>query len=93
MMSLASAISRDRQAAADHFAERGQVRLDSVELLRAAEREAEARHHFIENQQRAVPRREFAQALRRKPGSGGTQPMLPQTGSTITAAILSAIAR
>ena len=57
----APAVGAHRQSAADHLAERGQVRPDAVALLRAAERHAEAGHHFVENQQRAVPRGDLAQ--------------------------------
>ena len=44
----------DRHAAADDFAERRQVGLDAVQRLRAAERDAKARHHFVEDQHAAV---------------------------------------
>ena len=57
----ASAVGRHRQAAADNLAERRQIRPDAETLLRAAQRHAEARHHFVENQQRAVTRGQFAQ--------------------------------
>ena len=43
-----------RQAAADDFAEATQVRRDAEPLLRAALGQAEAGHHLVENQQRAV---------------------------------------
>ena len=59
----ASAVRADRHAAADDLAERGQVRRDAVQRLRAAERDAEAGHHFVEDQQRAVLRAQLAQAL------------------------------
>ena len=42
------------QAAADDLAEGGQVGLDAVELLRAAEGEAEAGHDLVEDEERAV---------------------------------------
>ena len=60
----AAAVGADRQPAADHLAERGQVGPDAVALLRAAEGDAEAGHHLVEDQQRAVPRRDLAQRLR-----------------------------
>ena len=44
----------DRQTAADDFAKARQVRSDAKPLLRATGRETKARHHFIENQQRAM---------------------------------------
>ena len=56
-----SAVRADRHAAADDLAERRQVRRDAVQRLRAAERDAEAGHHFVENQQRAVLRAQLAQ--------------------------------
>ena len=46
----AAAISADRQPAADDLAERGEIGLDLVELLRAAKAETKAGHYFIENQ-------------------------------------------
>ena len=49
----AAAEGADRHAAADHLAERGEVGADAEQLLRAAEVDAEAGHHFVENQQRA----------------------------------------
>ena len=50
-----AAVGADGQAAADDLAERGEVGRDAVELLRAAAREAEAGHHLVEDEQRAVP--------------------------------------
>ena len=52
-----AAIGGDREPAADHFAQRGEVGLDVVELLSAAGRHAEAGHHLVEDQQRIVCRR------------------------------------
>ena len=80
----APAVRADRHAAADDLAERGEVGRDAVERLRAAERDAEAGHDLVEDQQRAVPRAELAQRLAGIPAAGGTQPMLPATGSTMT---------
>ena len=54
MMSRAAAVGADGQAAADHLAEGGEVGPDAVALLRAAEGHAEAGHHLVEDQQRAV---------------------------------------
>ena len=45
----------DRHAAADDFAECGQVRAHAVQRLRAAQRNAKARHDFVEYQQRTAP--------------------------------------
>ena len=50
-----------RQAAADDFAEARQIRRDAEPFLRAARRQAETGHHFVENQQRAVRLRDLAQ--------------------------------
>ena len=56
MMSARPPKTPTGQAAADDFAERGEVGLDVVELLRAAEGEAEAGHDLVEDEQRAVRR-------------------------------------
>ena len=58
---------RQRHAAADHLAEHGQVgpeagNLPRVQALRTAERHAEARHHLVQDQQRAVLRAQFTAA-------------------------------
>ena len=45
-----AAVGADGQAAADDLAHRHQVGLDVVELRRAAEGQAEAGHHFVEDQ-------------------------------------------
>jgi hypothetical protein len=52
----AAAEGAHRHAAADDLAERRQVGPDPVELLRAALRDAEAGHHFVEDQHGAVLR-------------------------------------
>ena len=44
----------DRQAAADDFAERGQVGLNPVDFLGAAARDAKAGHDFVEDEKRAM---------------------------------------
>jgi hypothetical protein len=59
-----AAVGAYRHAAADDLAEGGQVRRHAVMRLRAAQRNAEAGHHFVENQQHAVLRAQFAQACR-----------------------------
>ena len=51
---------RNGRTAADDFPERRQIRFDAEALLSSAERDAESGHDFVENQERAVPRREFA---------------------------------
>ncbi|KAG0924181.1 hypothetical protein G6F31_019209 [Rhizopus arrhizus] len=58
-----TAIGTDRHAAADDLAEGGQVRGDAVVRLRTAKGNAEAGHHLVEDQQRAVLRAQFAQVL------------------------------
>ena len=54
---------RDRQAAADHFAQYRHVGFDAVNRLCAAECHAEARHHLIEHQYRAMLRAQPAHGL------------------------------
>ena len=56
-------------------------------LLHAAARDAAAGHHLVEDRDGAVLRGRASTIASRKPGSGGTTPMLPTTGSTMTAAI------
>ena len=58
---------------------------DAVELLRPTARDAEAGDHLVEDEQGAGRVAEGASASR-KPGAGGTTPMFPATGSTMTAA-------
>ena len=48
-----TAIRAEGQAATDDFAERGEIRRDAEKFLRAAVREAKARHDFVEDEQRA----------------------------------------
>ena len=67
---VAGRVGADRQAAADDFAQAGDVRLDVIAHLRAAPGDAEAGHHFVEQQQRAVLVAQLAQALQI---SGGGQ--------------------
>jgi hypothetical protein len=83
----AAAVGADRQAAADDLAEAGQVRPHAEDRLRAAGRRAEARDHLVEDEQDAVASHSVRAAPARKPGAGGTTPMLPAIGSTMTAAI------
>ncbi len=59
----APAIGAHRHAAADDLAEGGQVRGDAVMRLRTAERDAEAGHYFVEDQQRAVLGTQRAQMI------------------------------
>ena len=53
----------DRHAATDDLAEGGQVRLDAVVALGAAQGNAEAGHHFVEDQHHAVLVALLAQAF------------------------------
>mmetsp|Transcript_27728 Transcript_27728/g.85715 ORF Transcript_27728/g.85715 Transcript_27728/m.85715 type:complete len:405 (-) Transcript_27728:166-1380(-) len=59
----APAVRADGQAAADDLAHRRHVGRHAEVLLRAAVVDAEARHDLVEDQQRAVLRRERAEAL------------------------------
>ena len=56
-------------------------------LLRAAAGQPETRHHFVENQQRAVRLRDFAQKFQIARLAADTSPALPGTGSTMMPAI------
>lgn len=58
-----AAEAADRHAAADDLAEGGQVGVDAVVRLGAAEGDAEAGHHFVEDQHHAVLVALLAQAL------------------------------
>ena len=53
MISRAAAVGAHRQPAADDLAQAGEVGLAAEDGLRAAEREPEAGHHLVEDQQRA----------------------------------------
>ena len=88
----AAAVRADRQAAADDLAEAGEIGPDCRTRLRAAGGGAEARDHFVEDQQSAVRWRTCSRSARRNPSAGGTTPMLPAIGSTISAAIWSRLA-
>ena len=57
---MSTAVSADRQSAADHLAQADQVRLDAKIGLRPAERHPETGHHFIKNQQNSVMGGQFA---------------------------------
>ena len=50
----------ERHAAADHLAESGQVGRDAIKALGAVQANAEAGHHLVEDQHRAVLRGQFA---------------------------------
>ena len=50
-------------AVGDGLAEAGQIGIDSVEVVRAAEVEADPADHLVEDQDRALPRRQRAQPL------------------------------
>jgi hypothetical protein len=58
-------IRTDREPTADHFAQRGQVRLDIIERLRAALVDAEARHDFVEDKQAAFARSNCTQSFKK----------------------------
>ena len=58
-----AAVSAHRQAPADDLAQRGQVRLDSIELLRAAKGQPEAGHDFVKDQRRSMLGRDVAEEL------------------------------
>lgn len=58
-----SAEGRRRHAAADDLAQAGEVGGDAVERLSATQPHAEAAHHFVENQHRAVRGAQLAQRL------------------------------
>ena len=57
------AVRAHRQPAADDLSEGGQVGKNSVALLRAAERQPKAGHHFVKNEQRLVAQRDLAQGV------------------------------
>ena len=65
----AATVRAQRQSAADDLAECGEVGRDAEQLLRAAERQPEAGHHLVEDQERAVdvrqPPRGVEKLLRR----------------------------
>ena len=82
-----AAVGADRQPAADDLAQRRQVGLDAQQRLRPAVGHAEAGHHFVEDQQRAVLAASARAGACRNSAVGTTQPMLPTTGSKITPAI------
>ena len=87
MMSRATAVRADGQSAADDLAQAGQVGRDAEALLGAAARDAETGDDLVEDQQRAVARASSRAGARGSPAPGGTTPMLPATGSTMTAAM------
>ena len=88
-----SAECADRHAAADDLAERGEIRAHAVERLRAAQGDAKAGHHLVEDQQCAGCGRIRGAGSARNPAPGGTQFMLPATGSTMTQATCAPICR
>ena len=83
----AAAEGAHRQAAADDLAEGDEVGADPVELAGAARRQPEAGHHLVDDEQRAVLAAGVEEPLRGSPGFGTSTPMLPTTGSTMTAAM------
>src|SRR6478672_9345536 len=65
---IPAAVGAYRKASTDDFAERRKIGLDSVKLLRAAQGETKACHHFIENKYGSVLFGDLAQKLQ-VPGS------------------------
>ena len=61
MMSRRPPYCADRQTAADHFPQRRQIGANAEQCLSAAGVHAKPRHHFIENEQRAVISRDLAE--------------------------------
>ena len=61
----------DGEAAADDFAEGDEVGVERVELAGAAERDAEAGHDFVDDEQRAFAAGEGAEGLRGSRGRAG----------------------
>ncbi len=59
-----TAIGADRKAAADHFAECGDVRPDAVKLLSSASGHSKPGHHLIHNQQGAMAVRDILERLK-----------------------------
>jgi hypothetical protein len=57
----AAAVGRDGQAAADNFAERGEVGFDVEKLLRRSVVQTKAGDDFVDDQQRAILFRDLAQ--------------------------------
>ena len=57
-----AAVGRGGQTSADDLAERGEIGLDAIKRLRAAETQAESGDDLVENKQRAVPARNLTQA-------------------------------
>ena len=74
----------DGQSAAHNLPQRHQVGIECVELAGAAERDAEAGHDFVDDQQRAVMRGELAQSceisLRRNDAAGVSHDGLDDDG-------------
>src|SRR6185312_16555952 len=60
---FAAAVRAYRQATADDFSERRNVRPNIIEFLRAASSHTEACHHFIKNQQGIVSSSYFPDCL------------------------------
>src|SRR6266403_537471 len=58
----AAAVSCDGQAAADNFAQRGEIAFDLENLLRGAVVQTKAGDDFVDDQQRAIRFRDVAQA-------------------------------
>ena len=70
---LAAAVGADRQAAANDLAQSREVGRDAEVLLRASLGDAEAGHHLVEAQQRAVLARDVPQTLQQQRSSVSRQ--------------------
>ena len=82
-----SAVRADGQAAADDLPEAREIRGHARQRLRSARRRAETGDHLVEDRAATRAAVHMLRSARRKPSAGGTTPMLPAIGSTITAAI------
>ncbi len=79
---------RQRVASSTNDLAKGRhVWIDAEEGLCPAERDSEACHHFVEDENGPISLGQLSQSPQ-EPGVGTTVPMLPTTGSKITAAIV-----
>ena len=80
-----AAVDGQRESASDDLAEAGQVGSEPRPLLHSAPSDAAAGHYLVEDGDGSVRPAERDDLLE-EAGDGGTTPMFPTTGSTITAA-------